>query len=111
MTQVFWDVMVKCSSILFPTFRKIVPHGRASKLLKIQPVRFLEKSGINNPDARCNNPEELDPHNEGYKNLISQPRLIWGMLEDYCRLDCNSFYISLVGSHTFRSDMLPSSSR
>jgi hypothetical protein len=75
MTQVFWDVTVNCNFILFPTFRKVVPHGRTSGLLKMQPVRFPETSGIN-PAARCNNPEDLNPHNEGCKNLISQRRLM-----------------------------------
>jgi hypothetical protein len=110
MTQVFWDVTVNCSFILFPTFRKVVPPGRTYGLLKMQPGRFLEKSGINNPATRYNNPEELDPHNEGCKNLISQPRLMCGMLEDYCRLGCNSVCSRLVGSHTFRSNLLPPSS-
>jgi hypothetical protein len=58
MIQVFWDVTVNCSFILFPTFRN-VPPGRTSGLLKMQPVRFLEKSGIYNPAPRCNNPEEI----------------------------------------------------
>jgi hypothetical protein len=35
---------------------------------------------------------------------------MFGMLEDYCRLGCESVYSSLVGSHTFRSNVLPPSS-
>jgi len=69
--------VVGCHGELQFHFIPDVSKGRTTwkNFWTLQPVRYLEMSGINNPAACCDNPED-NSYNEVCKNPLSQPRTV-----------------------------------